>query len=24
AGQPLDYVAIVAEKKRDIPLDWVR
>jgi SAM-dependent methyltransferase len=23
AGEPLDYVAIVAEKHRDIPLDWV-
>ncbi|HEV7804240.1 MAG TPA: class I SAM-dependent methyltransferase [Solirubrobacteraceae bacterium] len=24
AGEPLDYVAIVATKVRDIPLDWVR
>ncbi|MDX6679183.1 MAG: hypothetical protein QOE31_3235 [Solirubrobacteraceae bacterium] len=24
AGEPLDYVAIVATKARDIPLDWVR
>jgi len=24
AGEPLDYVAMVAAKHRDIPLDWVR
>ncbi|MBA3749018.1 MAG: class I SAM-dependent methyltransferase [Solirubrobacterales bacterium] len=23
AGEPLEYVAIVAEKRRDIPLDWL-